>query len=493
MSARIKDLLEEAGGEMTPARLPENLWYAGRRLHRRDLLLRAMASIAVVSGLFVAVPAVLQHAPDNQQAASDPVPAAVPGRVHLPFAWQAPVSQAPAGPATVMFSGGGTLRGNDFLGGEDRVAVVGRNGSYRMLNGNAGATAGEDVLLSPDGRYVAQADNGPATDGWLLIIDLTTGKTRHLTMPGRPELSGVPVAWAPDGHSLLALRYSPSGTTGNPTYLATFVLVNLDTGATTTLAQAGDIGSVRTASAGAFSPDGHRLALSIGRQLRLVDTAGRTLWTTELGQDRYLAGVGAFTADGGKITIATVHGCVGTCDSTQLGARRWTFGYLDATTGADATGTALAPVHAMAVRALGWSQRTELVVETYQPMPGTSTTAGTPFNDTGDGNVTAAELVALRANGHIGTLLDPPDEVAAIDVPRQLVVAGRFSGADVAPRPLPVARPYIVLGGVLTALPFVAVVVVALLIHTHRRNRRPIPPPVSPPGPGEDDRLRYRP
>jgi hypothetical protein len=190
--------------------------------------------------------------------------------------------------------------------------------------------------------------------------------------------------------------------------------------------------------------------------------------------------VGAFTADGAKITTVTAHGCVGTCDTAQLAARQWTLDYLDTGTGAAATGPALPPVTAMAVRALGWRQHSDLVVETYQPRPGVATTAGVPFNDTGDGNVTAARLVALRADGQVESLLDSPDDVAAIDIPQQLVEAGRFGGADVTPSALPVARPYALLGGALTVMLLLTVAAATLLIRSRRREGRRLAPPPFP-------------
>ena len=466
MNTDIGMLLDEASAEMPPARLSEDLWRTGRRLHRRDLIARVVALTAAVAALLV-VPSTLipgRHAPT---AGTGPDPAAVPARVHMPFPWQARVTQAPPGPATVMFSGDGALRGIDALNGEDRVAVVGRDGSYRMLNYNGGAVAGEDVQLSPDGRYVAQADNSS-------VIDLTTGRAHRISGPGQPELRDTPVAWAPDGRFLLTLRYRFP--TGAPKIPASFVLVALDTGATTVLADVDDLQAVRTASVAAFSPDGTRVALTIGRQVRLMDTTGTLLWTAELGTRRHLAGVGAFTADGTKITTVTVRGCVGDCTSEQLAAREWSLGYLDASTGADATGPAFQPVTAMAVRVLGWRWRTDPVVETYQPMPGVTSTAGSPFNDTGDGYVTAARLIALTAGGGSQTLLDPPHDVAAIDVPRDLVEAGRFGGRDVKPRPLPVDRPFAVLGGILAVLLVVVVLATVALVRGRRRARRPMPP-----------------
>lgn len=133
-------------------------------------------------------------------------PDGVPERIGLPYMWQATVQQDPPGPASLLFSGGGLgLRGVDGLDHEGKVAVLGRDGRYRMLlYGGRESVAGEEVLLSPDGRYVADDSN----DGWVGVTDLTDGSRRVFTGWAGGTCCGTPVAWAPDGSALLVLHHS---------------------------------------------------------------------------------------------------------------------------------------------------------------------------------------------------------------------------------------------------------------------------------------------
>ena len=81
--------------------------------------------------------------------------------------------------------------------------MVGRNGSYRIVRHVNAFDAGETLLLSPNGRYIA-GDSGlegaqPGADiaNATAVLDLTTGQVRTYD-------AGRPLAWSPDGASLLA-------------------------------------------------------------------------------------------------------------------------------------------------------------------------------------------------------------------------------------------------------------------------------------------------
>ncbi|MEV0129597.1 hypothetical protein AB0H83_14210 [Dactylosporangium sp. NPDC050688] len=69
---------------------------------------------------------------------------------------------APPGPATVLFGGdswGLTSDPYPFEEEGGKLAVVGRNGAYRMLRyPDDGLRAGHDVRLSPDGNLVSSVD-----------------------------------------------------------------------------------------------------------------------------------------------------------------------------------------------------------------------------------------------------------------------------------------------------------------------------------------------
>jgi hypothetical protein len=472
MSRDLRAVLTDLADQMPPA-ATDGIWQAGRRLRRRERIrsvVRLVAAVAVLAALGLAVP--WRPAPVVPAGGE----AAVPHRIWVPWMWQATVAQDPVGPATVLFSGDGLgLRGIDGLDHEGKVAVVGQDGSYRMLlYGGAMVTAGEDVLVSPDGRYVAHAYG--SRSAWLTVTDLTTGRDRAVAGPDGPGCCGTPVAWAPDGQSLLALhaplRPNGSDPTGDGTDPARLVLVDLRTGGVRILVdELGYRWRLRTASLAAFSPDGAWLAVTQGSRVSLLDRAGRTAWTRDLGPGRYLAGVGAFSPDGRRIATVSLDGCLDECDTAALGARVWRFDYLDARSGADTDGPAFGPVTAMAVRALGWRSGSDLVVLCYRPEVGARKTADEVFNDTGYREVGEVTLVAVRPGGGTEVLLDPPGEVLAMDVPRDLLESGRFGGPAREPAPWP-ARPLLFLLVAPVALPLLGATVALVVVLRFRRRRR---------------------
>ncbi|MGW1059781.1 hypothetical protein [Micromonospora rubida] len=471
MSDELRSALRDLGERMPPARLPADLWAAGRRQRRRARL-AAAAAVAVTVLACAAVPVALTR------VEAGPVPAAgqdaVPAEIGLPYMWQATVAQDPPGPAAVLFSGGGLgLRGIDPIDDEGKVAVVGRDGRYRMLlYSGAESSAGEEVQLSPNGRYVADSINA-----WLTVTDLTDGSRRVYDGPPDSGCCTIPVTWAPDGRSMVLLD-TVTGSLGldidgQEIQRLRLVLFDLDTGATQVLAEErSDRWRVRTASLAAFSPDGTRIVTTVGDTVSLRDRTGRTVWSRNLGPRRVLAGGGAVSPDGSRIATAELEGCLTRCGAAALGARTWRFGWLDAATGEETGGPILAPVRGQAVRALGWRTGTDLVVLRYEPNPheGMSTLV---WNDTGYWETGHVQLLALRPGGGQELLLDPPAEVCALDVARDLLTAGRFGAPAVDPRPFP-ARPVIVLA----ALPYVALAVMVLgaVVLWRRRRRGPVVP-----------------
>ena len=168
--------LAAAAEDMPAARVPDDLWRRGRRRHRTR---RAAAVAAVV--VLVALTAFIGAGPRDREAipaGSDPT---VPGRLHQPWPWQASVAGDPRGPAAVLVSGGGTYQTLDAPGTfGSLIGVVGRDGSYRMLRyGYTYLQAGQDVLLSPDGRFVAGHGTYEhlitSADGTVSVVDLSTG------------------------------------------------------------------------------------------------------------------------------------------------------------------------------------------------------------------------------------------------------------------------------------------------------------------------------
>lgn len=434
--------------------------------------------LAVVAGAAVALTAgsALLARPTGDP--HEPVDA-VPISLDLPWPWQATVQMDPPGRAALLY-GGDALRGTDLFDAEGKLAVVGRTGVTRTLlySGAEAVSAGVDVLLSPDGRRVAQAflqGSGTGGDG-LIVTDLDTG--RSVTVPG-PAGAGccTPVAWAPDGDALLATqqgRISWKDGYGAPE--RRFVLLDLVTGASTVLSDYLPFYEIRTASQGAFGPDGGHLVLSEGTTVRLVDRTGETLWSRDLGPRRHLAGVGAFTPDGARITTVTLEGCLDHCDESALADRRWTFGYLDVASGADADGPALAPVTGMAVRAVGWIRGGELAVLRYQPERGAYKETSVGWDDVGWWETGHVTLLGLRPGAGPRTVFDPPDGVLTLDVPADLLAAGSFDGppahASLAPVRMWAVLGYVVFTSVVwVPLAAVAVVVTGLVVRRRARRR----------------------
>ena len=223
---------------------------------------------------------------------------------------------------------------------------------------------------------------------------------------------------------------------------------------------------------GRLTPDGTRIVTTVGDTVSLRDRTGRAIWSRDLGPRRVLAGSGAVSRTAPASPPPSWMAASPVRCRRPGGARTWRFGWLDAATGQDTDGPALAPVRAQAVRALGWRTGTDLVVLRYEPNPhdGMSTLV---WNDTGYWETGHVQLLALRPDGGQELLLDPPAEVFALDVARDLLTTGRFGAPAVDPRPFP-ARPVIALA----AVPYVllAVMVLGAVLLWRRRRRGPVVP-----------------
>jgi hypothetical protein len=477
MTTGLRDALVEVSESMPSARLTPDVWRRGRQARRRGLLVRA-ALVAVVVGVAAfLLPWSLTRAL-HQQAADGG--AAVPATLSLPWMWQATVQMDPPGEASVLF-GGDTigLRGIDLFDSEGKIAVMGRGGDYRMLlyAGFDSVAAGEDVLLSPDGTRVAQqflVGSGFDDNGGMVVVDLATGKSTQYR-GGQPGCC-APVAWAPDGASMVATILGDSMVTDPETGIMMaphrLVLLDLRTDTIIPLGEFRPAQDVRTASRAAFSPDGKRIAVTEGTTLRLMDLRGSTLWSVDLGERRYLAGVGAFSADGTRIATVALDGCLDECDERALAERSWSVGYLDAATGRPVPGASFATVTGMAVRALGWSNGRDLVVLRYLPEAGAHKTRSQRWNDTGWYETGHITLLALAPDGSTRTLLDPPDGVLTMDVARDLLEAGRFGGPSSSASIFPARGIIWVMAPPLACLVAVAAVVTMIIVRIVRGRRR---------------------
>ncbi|MDG4786863.1 hypothetical protein O7626_13140 [Micromonospora sp. WMMD1102] len=480
MTGQLREVLGEVGDAMPPARLTPDVWRRGRRARRRSRLLRTGTAAVLVLLVALALPWALSRPYPSSSTVGDGGPA-VPARLSLPWMWQATVQMDPPGPASVLFGGDSIgLRGTDIFDSEGKLAVVGRDGDYRMLlyAGWDSVAAGENALLSPDGTRVAQSfleGSGFEADGGVTIVDLTTGRSTQYGV-GQGLECCAPVAWAPDGSSLLvAVSGSDevvderTGMVRRPERLA---LLDLATDTLLPLRDFTPAQAIRTASRAAFAPDGQTIAVTEGETVRLVERSGRVRWSAELGDRTYLAGVGAFSPDGTRIATVTLDGCLDECDEAALAARRWSVGLLDAATGRPLPGPGFPVVTGSAVRALGWAGGRDLVVLRYEPEYGVQKTRDREWNDTGWYETGHVTLLALAPDGSIRTLIDPPDDVLTMDVAQDLLTADRFGGPSSTAAMFP-ARDIIWVAAVPAACLAVVIGLVTLaVVRAIRRRRR---------------------
>ncbi|MDG4784821.1 hypothetical protein O7626_02545 [Micromonospora sp. WMMD1102] len=422
MDERVRGVLTAYADEMAPVRLPDDLWRRGRRRRRVRLATAAGVATVLLAGAVLS-PSLLAGSSSGTvgdgSATADP---AIPGRVEVPWLWQATARQWAPGPATVMFFTGATR----YF--EDTGVVVGRGGAYRLVYLDVGESRG---VLSPDGRYYARF--GPA------LLDLATGDERQL---GRASGSGsdsrsssasgrglTPLAWSPDGRWLVCGRnnddegisYGPDGQQLNdPDHPDDLVAVDTTTGEFRDLVKGGQLAY----GAAAYSPDGASVAVASqhavdGEQrLAVLDAAtGRERWSLDLGH-RQLGGTGAWSPDGRRLAILAVDGCTSFCDESGLAAQRWRIEFLDAGTGASAGAPIALPGRPGEV--LGWRAGVEPVLS-YTPAAEMTSRR--------------TVLVAVNRNSELELLVDAADEVTGMAVPRQLVEAGRFGGPSPGPSP----------------------------------------------------------
>jgi hypothetical protein len=158
------------------------------------------------------------------------------------------------------------------------------------------------------------------------------------------------------------------------------------------------------------------------------------------------------------VALLTVDECPFQCDHDQRDARRWRVSYVDAATGADREGPALSEVTGAAVRALGW-HGDALVVVQYESEDDTTADMG----DTDPGVTRHVRVLELRPGAAVDVVLDPPGDVASIDIAQDLVRTGRFDGPVPAPAMLP-ARWSVVAQSALCLLCLLAPVAAAVVV-----------------------------
>ncbi|MFG1775825.1 TolB family protein [Micromonospora sp. NPDC049048] len=377
---------------------------------------RASAVATVIAAAAIVI--VAGQAPGWLAARADAAPAeAVPSRVRDPWLWQATVGQHPVGPASVLFF---TAHTRYF---ESTGVVVGRAGGYRLLPISVGEQHG---LLSSDGRWYLRPGTGS-------LVDLRTGDERPAHRPGLR-----PLAWSPHGGQVLFTRdnddtviaYGPDNQQlDDPSKPDDLLIVDPWSGAERVI----PVGTFASHSRAAWSPDGSLLAVtgradptaeaSERQRLAVIDPVGGGVrWQVELGEQRQLAGRGAWSPDGRRIALLTYDGCARCADTAELLRRSWRIEYLDAATGRPVDG--VTPVRGSAVELVAW-RNGEPVVERQ--------------SQEADHAKRHTVLAAVSAHGGEQVLLTAPGGVSDVEVPGDLLARAAYGGPE--PRPSPFAAP----------------------------------------------------
>ena len=187
-------------------------------------------------------------------------------------------------------------------------------------------------------RARAPAWISPATTA---VLDLTTGQVRTYD-------AGQPLAWSPDGHSLLARSGS-----GN------LSVVDVDAQVVVDLDLYG--GEPTSPTWVVFSPDGRRAALQVGR-IRASRRPCRE--DVASGSPTSVIGVSSPARVRGPSTAGSRSG---TSSSAEPRADRpesfgFELSYVDAELGIDVEGPRLPPIHGWQARLLGWQSDGDAVV-----------------------------------------------------------------------------------------------------------------------------------
>ncbi|MEV4624946.1 hypothetical protein AB0J90_01465 [Micromonospora sp. NPDC049523] len=379
---------------------------------RRPSWTASVTAVVLLLGATAALwrPAPAQGTPDRPTTTSG----TLPDRIGVPVIGTLHVADRPRlGPAAVLFSG----RANGLTGGDEDgvVGVVSADADrYRQFEAGFEAPAGEQVLLSPDGRVVVYP--GAERDrGCVELVDLVSGDTKCVAGPTPQSVVTVPIGWSGDGSRLVVREMVPV----NPersAFDSVLSIVELEGRRTHQLAR-GRVGNGPLSYDGftvAFAPDGRRLAYQMSGRITVTDLDGRQVSSFAVSAGTRLAGKGAWTPDGNALSV--VEG--------EDGA--WSLRHVDPATGTPAAGTVVPSVPGVtAIRLLGWHPDGSAVVVAYDPTP-SAIGDGTAYD-----NVRTIRVLALTPGAAApATLLTAPDQVLAIDVADGVVRGGVVRSAD---------------------------------------------------------------
>ncbi|MER7469424.1 hypothetical protein [Micromonospora sp. NPDC000018] len=412
MTARLRESLHTAAADVPAYPVYERSLATARRSRRRTAL-AAVAALVLVALAGAVLPLASTPAVDAAAGAES----ALPDRVGVPPFGSLHATDRPRlGPASVIFTGQAPRL--VYSGEGSIIAVVGADTDrYRIIKGEIEAQAGEDTVLSPDGRRVAFRSVG-YTHTRVEIVDLVTGHSRTVASGVSGTVMVEPAGWSPDGRALVVRDTVPI----NPersAYRQVLSIVWLDGDRRTRLADDYE----GNGSPVAFAPDGARLAFQTGRTVAVADLDGRRLSSFTLAPETELAGKGAWSTDGRALTV------------TRRDGGSWSLRRVDPTTGRDlgAMDTPAVP-GVTAIRLLGWAVDGTARVVAYQPAPHAPAAFDAPLEmdqRLAYGNVGTVRVLALgRGADAPTTLLTAPKDVVAIDVSDDVIRSGRTRDAN---------------------------------------------------------------
>ncbi|MFI7574552.1 TolB family protein [Micromonospora sp. NPDC049497] len=411
MTARLRESLHSAAADVPAYPVYERALATARHSRRRNAF-AALAALVLVALAGAVLP--LARTPAAGLAAG--AEATLPDRVGVPPFGSLYVTGRPRlGPASVIFTGQapGLTHGDEG----SVIAVVGADADrYRIIKGEIEAQAGEDTVLSPDGRQVAFRSVGYSRPR-VKVVDLVTGHSRTVASGVSGTVLVEPAGWSPDARALVVRDTVPANQEGSA-YRQVLSIVWMDSDRRTRLADEEEPGSPV-----AFAPDGARLAFQTGRTVSVADLDGRRLSSFTLAPETELAGKGAWSTDGRTLTVARRDG------------GSWSLRRIHPATGRDLGAMDTPAVSGVtAIRLLGWAVDGSARVVAYLPEPRTPTVFDAPLDmdqRLAYGNVGTVRVLSLgRGADAPTTLLTAPSGVVAIDASDEVIRSGGTRAAS---------------------------------------------------------------
>ncbi len=205
MSSDLKDLLDDAATAALGSRSLDarGLLEQGRARHRRALVNRAAAGLAVAAALVLG----LLLAPARWVAPQQPArptsgPVGLPRSLPLPTPWTPTVAQSPIERASMLLTLGDP--GSDWGDGDVTLVLSADGTAYRRLPDDTAA-----ATLTDDGRHVVYRTGGGAPGrppAALHLLRLADGLDRTVTLPNGQVFSEVDrLVLTPDSRTVYAV------------------------------------------------------------------------------------------------------------------------------------------------------------------------------------------------------------------------------------------------------------------------------------------------